>query len=140
MKLVVDANELFSAIIAKGRGRNTKKLDLLFSDEIELFAPSLLFKEMERNSEILKSKSRFSDDEFNIFAEILKNEIKTVSLNEFEDKLNEAKSICPDIKDISYFALALKLNCPIWSGDKLLKQQSSVRVLNTKELLKELNL
>ncbi len=49
MKLIVDANELFSAIIAKGRGKQTKKLDLLFSDDVELFSPALLFRELEKN-------------------------------------------------------------------------------------------
>jgi len=38
---------------------------------------------------------------------------------------------------ISYIALALKLNCPIWSNDTDLKQQDRIKVYNTKELLEE---
>jgi predicted nucleic acid-binding protein len=39
MRLVVDANELFAGIIAKGKELQSWTLDILFSDEVELFAP-----------------------------------------------------------------------------------------------------
>ncbi|MBI2152065.1 hypothetical protein HYU21_05030 [Candidatus Woesearchaeota archaeon] len=35
-----------------------------------------------------------------------------------------------------YFALALKLNCALWSNDKKLREQSEVKVYNTYELVK----
>ena len=35
-----------------------------------------------------------------------------------------------------YFALALKLNCGIWSNDKKLKNQDKVKVYSTEDLLK----
>jgi predicted nucleic acid-binding protein len=43
-----------------------------------------------------------------------------------------------DEKDTHYVALALKLNCPIWSNDTDLKKQNKVKIYNTKELLEEL--
>ena len=43
-------------------------------------------------------------------------------------------------ESVKYFALALKLNCPIWSEDKALKKQSKVKVYSTSELLKEIGL
>jgi len=42
----------------------------------------------------------------------------------------------PDPDDMAYFALALKLNCAIWSNDKKLKEQDKVKVYNTHELSK----
>jgi predicted nucleic acid-binding protein len=54
--------------------------------------------------------------------------------------LPQAVKASPDIKDAEYLALALKRGCVIWSEDQPLRQQDLVRVLNTKELLKELNL
>ncbi len=42
--------------------------------------------------------------------------------------------------DAPYFALALHLNCAIWSGDKALKGQLKVKVFNIKELVDEFNL
>ena len=140
MKLIVDANELFSAIIAKGRGRDTKKLEILFSDKVELFAPVKLFYEMEKYAEEIKAKAGFSDLDFDVFVGILKLRIKSILTEEFADKLLEAKKICLDEKDVPYIALALKLNCPIWSGDKKLKEQRKVKVYNTKELVEEFGL
>ncbi len=140
MKLIVDANELFSAIIAKGKSRNTKKIDILFSNNIELFAPSKLFKELEKNSEEIKTKAGFSDNDFAVFIKILKLRIKSISTDQFSDKLLKAKEISPDEKDILYIALALKLNCPIWSGDKKLKEQSIIEVYNTKDLIERYNI
>ena len=43
--------------------------------------------------------------------------------------------ISPDADDTAYIALALHLNCPIWSNDKKLKKQDKVKVITTKELL-----
>ncbi|MBI5797595.1 hypothetical protein HZA98_01685 [Candidatus Woesearchaeota archaeon] len=36
--------------------------------------------------------------------------------------------------------MALKLNFPIWTNDKLLKQQRVVKIYSTSELLKDFNL
>ncbi|MGC9200887.1 MAG: PIN domain-containing protein [Candidatus Aenigmatarchaeota archaeon] len=45
----------------------------------------------------------------------------------------------PDVNDIQYFSLALKMNVPIWSNDKKLKQQSKVKVFSTKDLIEFLS-
>ena len=37
---------------------------------------------------------------------------------------------------MAYFALALKLNCAIWSNDKKLKEQNKIQVCSTHELSK----
>jgi len=48
----------------------------------------------------------------------------------------KAEEISPDKKDILYIALALKLNCAIWSNDKQLKEkQKEVHVFSTEELM-----
>lgn len=46
-----------------------------------------------------------------------------------------AKEISPDKNDIAYFALALKLKCPIWTNDKKLKDQDEIKVYSTSELI-----
>ena len=47
----------------------------------------------------------------------------------------QALQLSPDLKDAPYIALALKLNCPIWSQDKALKKQSVVKIYSTEELI-----
>ncbi|MDK2781512.1 MAG: hypothetical protein PWR13_540 [Archaeoglobi archaeon] len=51
---------------------------------------------------------------------MLLERIKLVPKNEYEDKINEAKEIAKsfDHKDYPFVALSLKLNAPIWTGDK----------------------
>jgi predicted nucleic acid-binding protein len=134
VKLVIDANELFSAIIAKGKKLQSLVIDIIFSDKIELFAPFRLLAELEKNREEIKRKSGFSDKEFDAFVEILKLRINFIPLEYFLDKISEAKDVSPDPKDIEYFALALKLKCKIWSEEKKLKQQNKVDVLSTNEV------
>lgn len=142
IEIVTDANELFSAIIAKGKGMQTKKLDILFSDKVKLYAPSKLFEELgkEKNALKLRRLSGFSESEFDLFIELLRLRIKLVFTKDFSDKLLEAKEICPHHKDIPYFALALKLNCPIWSGEKKFIKQSKVEIFNTKYLVDKFSL
>jgi predicted nucleic acid-binding protein len=41
-----------------------------------------------------------------------------------------------DPKDINYVALAYKLNCPLWTNDKKLKNLQCIKVLSTEDLLK----
>ena len=135
MELVIDANEVFSMIIAQGKGRQTKKLDILFSDQVYLYAPALLFMELEKSKEDIKAKARFNDSDFEVFIEILRLRIKVAGIEEYSEYIEQARKICPDKKDTLYFALALKRKCILWSGDKALRKQSLVKVINTKELL-----
>ena len=60
MKLVVDANELFAGLIAKGKKLQSWTLDILFSDEVELFAPFRLLAELENNRDALQNGTRRS--------------------------------------------------------------------------------
>ncbi|MBS3095717.1 hypothetical protein J4231_03480, partial [Candidatus Woesearchaeota archaeon] len=45
--------------------------------------------------------------------------------------------ISPDPNDLDFFALALKLDLPIWSNDNLLKKQNTLNVFSTLDLLKK---
>ena len=135
MRVVVDANELFAAIIAKGKERQSWTLDLLFSDDLELVAPFRLLAELEKNRDEIRRKSGFSLQEFEVFVSILKLRVRFIPLEQFWDKIPEAKRYAPHLKDAEYFALAVKLGCPIWSNEKAFKNQSEVRIYSTAELI-----
>ncbi len=138
MDLVIDANRLFSLVI--GKKLHSATMDIFFSDNADFFAPFRMLAELENNREEIRAKSGFSHEDFDNFISLLKLKVKFLPLEEFMDKVTEAKVISPHSKDIEYFALALKLNCAIWSDEKAFKKQSKVKVLNTSELLKELGL
>jgi len=131
MELVIDANILMSALIAtKGR-----TYDLIFNENIKLFSVDKLLRELNKyKSEILK-KSGLSKYEFNIFVSFISSKIEFILPVDIKRFDSDAEKISPDPNDKEYFALALKLNCPIWSNDKILKKQEKVRVYSTEDLI-----
>jgi len=131
MQIIVDANPIISLLIKPG-----KPIEILFIEELELVAPELLFEEIGNNKDLLVEKSRLSEEEIERFIEILKKKIKIIPEEEFLKCKEKAEQICPDEKDITYFALALYLKCPLWSNEKKLKEQNEVMVYATHELIK----
>ena len=131
MDVVVDANVIFAILIKDGFSYH-----LLFSERFHLFTPEYVFTEFEKHKEeILRKTERTSADLFK-FIEILKRRISIVPLEELTDYIGDAEKLTPDPNDMAYFALALKLNCAIWSNDKKLKEQDKIEVYHTHELVK----
>ena len=131
MDLVIDANVLFSALIKESFSYN-----LLFSGKFHLFIPEYIFTELEKHKEELMNKTERTTEEFFRLVETLKRRIVIVPLEELVPYVEEAEKLTPDPDDMAYFALALKLNCAIWSNDKKLKEQNKIEVYNTHELSK----
>ena len=131
MDLVVDANIIFAALI-----KNNFSHHLLFSGNFRLFTPEYMFTELERHKEEILQKTDRTTEEFFRMVEILKRRIILVPLEELIPYVKEAEKITPDPDDMAYFALALKLDCAIWSNDKKLKEQGKIRIYHTHELRK----
>ena len=131
MQVVVDANPVISILIKPNR----VTIELLFLEELEIFAPELLFDEIEQNKDIVIKKSAMTDEEFNKCLSILKKRINVAPEGEFLKCRGKSGEICPDEKAIAYFALALHLKCPVWSNEKELKNQNHVNVYATHELI-----
>ena len=133
--VVVDANILISLLIAKG-----SKQELFFSEHVTPHSPELVLFEIGKYWKRISEGSGVPEDELKLAFSGIRKQLITLPLSEIKPWLREAERISPDKDDTEYFALALKLNCPIWSEDKLLKKQSIVKVLNTPELLTVLGL
>jgi len=127
MRFVIDANIIFS--MAKQDSATNK---LIFDKEIELFAPEYALEELKKYSKLIEDKYKIN---FIAYFNKIKSQIKFVPATEYKDKIVFAKQIIKDQKDISYFALALKYNLPIWSNDTEFKNQNIILVFNTKELI-----
>ena len=130
MQIVADANPLISILINPG-----KPVELLFLEALELIAPSFLFEEIENNKALILRKSKLTSEEIEKFIVVLKEQIEVIPEHEFLAYREQAIEICPDQKDVVYFALALYLQCPIWSNEKQLKNQKVVKVYATHELI-----
>ena len=132
MDLVIDANILFSILIKEGKTK-----ELLFEEDLHIFAPEFIFEEFEKYSSLIMEKTKRSKEELSKLMEILKKHIKIIPNEETEKFISEAEKICPDKKDIDYFALTLKLKCPLWSNDKILKtKQNIIEVYSTEDLMR----
>ncbi|MEK6937142.1 MAG: PIN domain-containing protein [Nanoarchaeota archaeon] len=129
MDLIIDANVLFAALI-----KDSTSVDLIFSDNIRLFAPEFLLLEFKKHKEEILNKTKRTEKEFNEIFTILESLITLIPKEDFQEFMKKAKDISPDEDDIHYFALALKLNLPIWSNDKKLKEQNLVKIYSTEEI------
>ncbi len=140
MILVVDANALFSFFKSSSDVR-TIVLDPSLKFNLELIAPKLLLLELDKHKGDVCRKAKISEKEYEFPRNVLEVFIKTFSDESWREFREEAsKLIIGHPKDAPYFALALKLKCPIWSNERRFKKQFKVKVYNTSELLKELGL
>ena len=129
MDIVIDANILFAALIKEGFSYN-----IIFSEKFHLFTPEYIFTELDEHKEELIQKTERTAEEFLRLVDILERRITIIPLEEILLYVEEAEKLTPDQDDMAYFALALKLNCAIWSNDKKMKQQDRIEVYNTHEL------
>ncbi|MBU1976081.1 MAG: hypothetical protein KKG59_06785 [Nanoarchaeota archaeon] len=129
LTLVIDANVLFAALIRDGLTRRTLPIKRLV-----LFSPDFSLEEFDKYNLLIQEKTGCDPKELYELLNSFRKYIRVVPQNEFIDYLTEASRFCPDPNDIRYFALAIKLNCPLWSNDKKLKEQDRIAVYNTQEL------
>ncbi len=92
--------------------------------------------EFEKHKEEILGKTERTTEDFYQLLGVLKRRITIIPLEELTEYVEKAEEISPDRGDMAYFALALKFNCPIWSNDKKLKQQHTIKVYHTHELVK----
>lgn len=132
-RFVVETNILYSFFWKNSPTH--KLLQLAISKDIDLMSPQFAFNELSKHREEILFASRIGANEFTELMDILPLLVEFVGESEYIDFFGEAKSIFPEhLKDVDFFALALKLDCPLWSNERLHKKQSKVKVLNTDEV------
>jgi len=133
MKLVLDNNTLFSIMNPKSTSAY-----LFSSIKAKFFAPEFIKSEINKYKEECLFKSRLSKHEFEIRQTEIEESIKFFKSSEYEDFLEKSADLILDPDDIDFLVLALSINAFIWSNDLHFKQQSLVKVFDTKDLLKML--
>lgn len=107
-------------------------------NKFNLVAPAYMLEELKKHKEEIIQKSKLPREVIENDLDFVTENIDFISKSEYKDKIEEARKILKNHdKDIDYLALALKLNCNIFSGDKKFKQLCPDRVRNPKELLDE---
>ena len=98
--------------------------------------PRVRLQELKKHSATIRKKAKISEAEFEEILEYLQAFATPIPLKSYQGELKEASRVCPDPNDVDFFALAIKLDCGIWSNEKALKEkQTKVGVFNTKELV-----
>ncbi len=137
MLLVVDINVVFSALISHGDSSRVFMLNAL-NKKFKFIAPEFLFVEAGKHTAEIAERSALPLKEAQKDIELIIKQIKFIPEKQYIDKLREAREILKKHeKDVPYLALALKFNCNIFSGDKVLKSIIPNKVNNPKELLEE---
>ena len=136
MMLVVDANIIVSCLLKKAVTFDVFLLNSVLK-KLEFGAPEFLWIEVGEHKEELLKETKLPKDEFDEVMEFLVEEITIVPGSQFLEFISKAKQhLSEHSKDVPYLALALKLNCPIFSGDKTLKKLSPVKIMSPREVLK----
>ena len=131
-RIVLDANIVISALL---KDSTTRKM-LVSAGMPEMFAPDFIFEEIRKYLPELARRIGADKKEL----EILMNQLFSLSgisvakTGDYSEFMEKALEITPDQKDAPYVALAMKLECPIWSQDSGLKKQKKVEVYSTAEL------
>jgi len=136
--IIVDANVFFSVLIKGG-----KTFDIFIVNKslkkFEFVAPEYLVIEAKKHMNELIEKTKLSIEELEKVFSFIEKEIRLIPFEEFTEMFKSAERLSPDPKDVTYIALALKLNGALWSNDKRLKKQSEIKIYSTEEIIKLLS-
>ncbi len=143
MKLVVDTNIVISGMITANGV--VGELLLRTYPPLDLFGPERLRIEISKHREKIAKVSRLSIDEVAFLEERVLTPIRIVpSTLVMPSKWERAYDLVKDIDedDDQFVALALHLNCPLWTGDKKLvnglRRKNFKLLITSEELRKKL--
>jgi len=131
IRIVIDTNILISALI-KDDSTTSK---IIKSGIFEIYYPEDGMLELKRYRDYIveKRKKALQRKSFDYALSFLLESIIVVPSPLYEDKIKKAYEIMKNIdeKDTPFLALALKLQCPIWSNDNDFEKQDLVEVYKT---------
>ncbi len=137
MRLVVDANILFSSLI---KDSTTRRIIML--DDINLYTPEYVFIELEKHIDSIQKKSKLNRKSIELLLEIIMTNINVIPIDEYKKYIPEAFKIMKDIdeNDTAFLAVALSLKVDgIWSNDPDFSKQDKIKTYTTKDLVVKLN-
>jgi len=129
MKVIVDTNIIFSALLKK----NSFFGELLLRDSVEYLMPKFAYIELFKYKEKIAKLSRFNEDELlEVLYRLLKN------INIFDEEmittrtLREAYELVKDVdeKDMIFVALTIEVDGHLWTADEKLKNGLSKKEFN----------
>ena len=133
MRLIVDANIIFSALIKDGLARK-----IVFAPELELYSPRYLTLEIHAHLPEILKKSKLSDEKLSRVSNLILSQIIMIEDKQITPFYPAAISLIADENDRPYFAAALAIGSDVWSQDNDFSNQTRVKIWKTKELAEKL--
>ncbi|MFO8077979.1 MAG: PIN domain-containing protein [Thermoplasmatota archaeon] len=139
MKLVIDTNVLFTFF-----WKASLIHDILILP-IHFISSEYALTEITHHKQEIIKKAKLSSQAFQQKIEQLAYSVEFVSLSAYESYLKQASQLMKKTdqkqyqafsKDIDFYTLALSTDAPIWTNDRLFKQQETIMVFTTKEIIK----
>ena len=139
MKIVVDSNIIFSALISG------KEIYLDIFKKNDVYLPDIVFPELNKYEYHLIRKTKLNQNEFKMFVQMLFEEVVVIpkfaiSVENWQNAYILCKNV--DEKDSPFVALCLELGIPLWTNDKALcegiKNRGFDSFVTTEDLLKEI--
>ncbi len=139
MKVVVDSNVLFTSF---WKDAVFNKISLRL--DLALYSPEFALEEINKYTYEIIKKAKITKEEFKKIKEELVLRVVFIPIKEYVAYLKQAQQAISDLpkeaitsllNDLDFLALSLKLECPLWSNDSLLKKQKKIEVITTKEII-----
>ena len=132
MKLVVDTNIIFSALIKDPLARR-----IITHSNLELYTINFSKKELLKYEKEILKKAKISATELYLILEKLNQKLNIIDDKVVALKINEGIKIMKkiDIKDSPFIAAALAIKADLWSEDKHFNKQDKIKVWKTKDLI-----
>jgi len=135
IRFVVDTNILMSALLKD----DSSTAKLLKSEFFEIYYPENGLREIEcyKDYIISKRKKTLQMKSFDYALKFIFESICIIPSELYSLNMKIAYEAMKDIdeKDAPFLALALQLDCPIWSNDTHFKQQSIIKAYATVEIV-----
>ncbi|MBA7556990.1 hypothetical protein ES705_49718 [subsurface metagenome] len=143
MKIVVDTNVVFSAIL---NSQSWIGQILLYSDKsVKFYSPKFLQAEIQDHFQKIKKITKLYDSELYELIDTLYTKIHFISEELIpKESLVIADELTKDVDfdDVMFVALSIHLNCKLWTGDKVLMNSLRLKgfkkFITTQELIEKL--
>ncbi len=132
MKILIDTNRIIAALIRQNTTR-----DILLDENFEFVTPEYTITEIEEHKEELKKRTKLTGEELDILIDLFFEFIKIIPKSQYEDIIEECKTLISDPDDAPLLAacLAGSIEC-IWSHDPHFKEQQKVKVFTNIDMLR----
>lgn len=132
MKLIVDTNVIFSALI---KDADTRRI--LTHLDAEFLTVKFFGTELAKYKTLILKKSKQSEPSFNALFSGIRDTLVFLDDGLIIPQMKEALQLIGkvDPKDAPFIAAALATGADIWSDDKHFEKQTKIKVWKTKELV-----